>query len=461
MGGPNQYGPPPPGAPGFGHFPPPPMAGGWGRAGGPGPGPGAAPFGGMQYPPNPQWFPPGQEFPPHMGPGPGPWNNYPYPPGPGGVPPGIPGQPGRQSANHTPINQNQAPKPAPIGPSADKKPATPAQASEASAEPKSGIQQAPKQPAGANAPPPPVDSKPSAEEVKATAANLTNNAASAASQQAAKAIPTGPKSNRPTQILPAVPLPLALTSKVTPTPSKPVGEQSAASTAAALRDATQAARAAVAVAMANMTKAHDAQVAAPPQQQQSTPALDNLTKKVNEMKINATRGGPSNRGAGAGRGRGPRAAKVEVPDSDFDFQSSNAKFNKQEVVKEAVVGSPLAEAPNGDVPSAPESVADTTGSAPPAYNKSKSFFDNISSEAKDRLDNNGQKPGGREWRGEEQRRNIETFGQGSVDGGYRGYRGGRGRGRGGRGRGFRGGGRGGPTTFRPRDAGAQAPAPPQ
>jgi protein LSM14 len=67
-----------------------------------------------------------------------------------------------------------------------------------------------------------------------------------------------------------------------------------------------------------------------------------------------------------------------------------------------------------------------------AYNKTKSFFDNISSEAKDRAENSGQKPGGREWRGEEQRKNMETFGQGSVDGGYRGgYRGrGRGRGRG-------------------------------
>ena len=64
-------------------------------------------------------------------------------------------------------------------------------------------------------------------------------------------------------------------------------------------------------------------------------------------------------------------------------------------------------------------------------------------EAKDRKANNGSRPGGREWRAEEQHRNIETFGQGSVDGGYRGYRG-RGRGRGGRGRGGYGGrGRGG------------------
>jgi protein LSM14 len=138
---------------------------------------------------------------------------------------------------------------------------------------------------------------------------------------------------------------------------------------------------------------------------------------------------------------------MEVPDVDFDFASSNAKFNKQEVVKEAIAGSPLAEtATNGPTPEA----ADTSSASPaPAYNKSKSFFDNISSEAKERAENGGQKPGGREWRGEEQRKNIETFGQGSVDGGYRpGYRG-RGRGRGMRGRGLGRGGRGG---YRNRDA---------
>ena len=52
----------------------------------------------------------------------------------------------------------------------------------------------------------------------------------------------------------------------------------------------------------------------------------------------------------------------------------------------------------------------------------------------------GRRPGGREWRGEEQKKNFETFGQGSVDNGYRGGYRGRGRGRGGmRGRGHFGG----------------------
>ncbi|KAK0704812.1 Scd6-like Sm domain-containing protein [Lasiosphaeris hirsuta] len=440
-GPPGHHQGPPPGAPGFGYFPPPHM-GGWGRAGPPGPNA----FGGMQYPP-PQWFPPGppgQEFQSPMGHGP--WNNYPYPGGPGGHPVGPPtgpGQPGRQSANHTPSSQAQAPKPAPIGPTADKKPATPAQQSNIPSEPKS-LSEQPKQPAAAG-PPPPVESKPTVEEVKATATSLVSNAQSPQAQVAPKAIPTGPKVGRPTQILPAVPLPTALTSRLAQqslaSSSKPASEQQGNNpvNAAALRDATQAAKAAVALAMAKM----DGSAVSQPS---TSNAVDNLASRTNDLRLNAPRAAPAIRGS---RGRGPRPTKVEVPDSDFDFASANAKFNKQEVVKEAVIGSPLAETPNGEV-FTPEVVDEAAASGPPAYNKSKSFFDNISSEAKDRLDNNGQKPGGREWRGEEQRKNIETFGQGSVDGGFRGYRG-RGRGRGGRGRGYRGARGAGNGAFRPRE----------
>jgi len=252
--------------------------------------------------------------------------------------------------------------------------------------------------------------------------------------------------------MPAVPLPAGLTSKAAQhshaSSSKALGEPtSAAVTAAAIRDATQAAKAAVAVAMAKLDESAGIQ-------QSNGGTMDNLTKKVNEMRVNAARAGqspqPVSRGgpSGGGRGRGPRPAKVEVPDSDYDFASANAKFNKQDVVKEAIAGSPLTETANGGS-STPDAIAEIPQSGPPAYNKSTSFFDNISSEAKDRLENNGQKPGGREWRGEEQRKNMETFGQGSVDGGYRGYRG-RGRGRGGRGRGYRG--RGNNAGYRPREA---------
>ncbi|KAK3320670.1 Scd6-like Sm domain-containing protein [Cercophora scortea] len=433
---------PPPGAPGFGYYPP--HMSGWGRAAGPGPNG----YGGMQYPP-PQWFPPGQEYAPPMGPGP--WNNYQYPPGPGGPPgipggPGAPGQPTRQPMNPTTNNMNQAPKPSPIGPAAEKKPATPAQQAEIPSEPKSLAQQPKQAPAApvapaAAAPPPPVESKPTVEEVKATAASLTTTAPAASSREAPKAVPTGPKNNRPTQILPAVPLPIGLTARAAPqapSASKPAPERNNTS----IHDATQAARAAVAVAMANLSKTGGQPAApAPVPQQSNGTAMDNLARKVNEMRVNAPRSGAPGPGPAirAGRARAPRPTKVEVPDSDFDFASSNAKFNKQDVVKEAIAGSPLTETVNGGSTTPELVVADALGSVPAAYNKSSSFFDNISSEAKDRLDNHGQKPGGREWRGEEQRKNMETFGQGSVDGGYRGFRGGRGRGRGGRGRGFRGG----------------------
>jgi protein LSM14 len=207
-----------------------------------------------------------------------------------------------------------------------------------------------------------------------------------------------------------------------------------------LRDATQAATAAVAAAMAKL----------PPAQTNGN-AVDNLTNKVNELRTNdpirvprhpGAQGSGFNQARGGRGGRGGHrnqpVAKVDVPTTDFDFESANAKFNKQDLVKEAIAGSPLGE-------TTPD--ATTKEENPPSvYNKSTSFFDNISSEAKDRAEGaNSGRPGGREWRGEEQKKNVETFGQGSVDNGYRGgYRGrGRGRGRGFRGRGYSNGLRGG------------------
>ena len=69
---------------------------------------------------------------------------------------------------------------------------------------------------------------------------------------------------------------------------------------------------------------------------------------------------------------------MEVPKDDFDFESSNAKFNKQDLVKEAIAGTSPAESPIEEA--APETNA--TGS----YNKSSSFFDDLSSESKDRAE---------------------------------------------------------------------------
>jgi protein LSM14 len=137
---------------------------------------------------------------------------------------------------------------------------------------------------------------------------------------------------------------------------------------------------------------------------------------------------------------------VAIPDSDFDFESSNAKFNKQGIAKEGIVSpDSLSHSLNGSTVEEPQPspAAESTEDdvdiplAPPAYDKKSSFFDNISSEIKDREDRKTY--GGAEFRHEERKKNIETFGQGSVDGSKGGYRG---RGRGGRGRGGRGTGGG-------------------
>ncbi|KEZ42752.1 hypothetical protein SAPIO_CDS6038 [Scedosporium apiospermum] len=441
------------GAPGFPQPGPPPFnnyygppPGSWGRGGGPGPAPGPG-FGNMPYPPPPGWFPPAQGFPPGPGgPGPGPWNaNYPFPPGV----PGPAGPPAQVQAQAQAQGQAQAQKSrrTPVGtPGTEGKPAAapgkqdqPPQASQQPpTEPKSLGQGAPKAP---TAPTPSQDAK----------------APKPAIQKAQpESIPTGPKNNRVAPVIPAVPKPFQV-----PASMAGAAASSSKSTAPAsnanVQDATEAAKAAVALAMAKMEAGN---IHVP--QQQSSGAMDNLTKKVNEMRVHAVRAGHTGRGRGRGGRSGP--SKIEVPDADFDFASANAKFNKDDIVKEAIAGSP-SEAPNGSGAEVVDTESAEKPASPQAYDKKKSFFDNISSEAKDRAEGSGQKAGGREWRGEEQRKNIETFGQGSVDGGFRNNYRGRGRGRGGRGRGYqggyqgRGGGRGG--NFRPRDGVTSTPSAPQ
>ncbi|RFU33366.1 hypothetical protein B7463_g2944, partial [Scytalidium lignicola] len=409
--GPQQPGQPPH----FNQYPPqyfPPPAG-WGRAG-PGPGPG---YPGMPYGAPPGWYPPpGQGFPP------APFAPYGYPPGP----PGPPGAQFPQGAGPKPapigqgVNKQQTPGPA-TGPVADKQPeskSTSKPAAELTAAP---AKDAPTQAALAK-PSPTTTQAPSAQ--SAAAQNPT-------STTAPRAAPVGPKSA--TRIQPAVPLPSSATAKNQQPATTNSSSASATVTSATLRDATEAATAAVAAAMAKL----------PPINGQSNGnAIDNLAQKVNEMRANDATRGPRQPGAsgfpdrGRGRGRGrAEVRKVEVPTTDYDFESANAKFNKGDLVKEAIAGSPLGETQNA---SAPEANGDSGKPAlpVPGYNKSTSFFDNISSEAKERAEGSGVRPGGREWRGEEQRKNLETFGQGSVDNGFRGGFRGRGRGRGYRGRGY-------------------------
>ena len=230
-------------------------------------------------------------------------------------------------------------------------------------------------------------------------------------------------------------------------------------------DANRDARAAVAAAMANLPPSSGQK-----KQTNGGTAMDNLTNKVNEMRTNdnirtsrqpGTGGYAAGHRGGRGAPRGGRSRtdsqtkKMEVPKTDYDFAEANAKFNKQDLVKEAIASGDPITSPIDGTNGTPEvslngSQRDgehiTGPSAPAGYSKTSSFFDNISSESKDREDASTKKVGGREFRSEEQKKNLETFGQGSVDN-YRGGFRGRGRVRGFRGargssRGGRGGGRG-------------------
>ncbi|KAK6341023.1 hypothetical protein TWF696_009334 [Orbilia brochopaga] len=208
--------------------------------------------------------------------------------------------------------------------------------------------------------------------------------------------------------------------------------------------------------------------AAPQQPATESPGLADLERKVQAMKLKQATGTASsirpnnsnnnniNTGPmpyrGRGRGRGVVAhqpRKVEVPTTDYDFESANARFAKGADGEEATPTTPDAGegSAEGRKPSIDQEAKPTI--LPPVdgyYNKGKSFFDNISCENKERAEakeTGGDNRPNPHRRSEEVKKNIETFGQGSVDSGYNrrgGWRGGRG----GRGRGnYRGRGRGG------------------
>lgn len=285
-----------------------------------------------------------------------------------------------------------------------------------------------------------------------------STSATAAPTTPSKAPPTGPKNNR---VVPAIPISNpTVKPAVSAAPNPPLASASGnapsqGTAQAAITEATRAATAAVAAAMAKLPQPTSQKKP----QQQADATVESVTKKMNEMKpFDSNRGRQQN--ARSGRGRGQHQAqvkKIEVPDTDYDFESANAKFNKQDLVKEAIasgvtLGEPGEKAVNGEANGTKTGLPIVTV----AYNKASSFFDNISSESRDREEAKGAR--GKEWRGEEEKKNIETFGQGSVDGfrgNYRGRNRGRGyggaRGRGGYNRGYnnargRGAVRGGRNT---------------
>lgn len=299
------------------------------------------------------------------------------------------------------------------------------------------------------APTPPIESKPSvAEAVQPSTGpagqGVAGSHGTAAPPAATTAPPAGPRNGRVQPAIPIAspsrpPVPVAANPPLASTTGNNAPQGSAQ---AAITEATRAATAAVAAAMAKLPQPNTQKKAQP-----NDAAIDNVTKKMGEMKPydgqRAQRGGYQHSRGGRGGYRTQyqgHVKKFEVPEGDYDFESANAKFNKQDMLKEAIAsGTPVPE-PEAVPANGSAETVDTSanGLAAPTsnvagYNKSSSFFDNISSEARDREE--GQAVRGREWRGEEEKRNIETFGQGSVDG-YRGSYRGRGRGRGyGRGRG--------------------------
>uniref|UniRef100_A0A672S3T2 Protein LSM14 homolog A-like n=1 Tax=Sinocyclocheilus grahami TaxID=75366 RepID=A0A672S3T2_SINGR len=191
------------------------------------------------------------------------------------------------------------------------------------------------------------------------------------------------------------------------------------------------------------------------------------------------KGRGSGGGGGGQRGRGRFNGRRDGPmkfEKDFDFESANAQFNKEEIDREfqnklKIKGTKTEKTLNGEEKT--DSGVETQNSEGNAdeedplgpncyYDKSKSFFDNISCD-----DSRKEKSGGafgrerRQTWAEERRMNAETFGiplrHNRGRGGFRGrgggmgFRGGRGRAasrgsfmpsRGG-GSGFRGGFRGG------------------
>lgn len=234
-------------------------------------------------------------------------------------------------------------------------------------------------------------------------------------------------------------------------------------------------------------KASDAEKAARPETDSNRSDNKDQNKRQSGGGAPIVRRGRGSGGGGGGqRGRGRFNGRRDGPmkfEKDFDFESANAQFNKEEIDREFQnklkikdeKSEKVEKTLNGEEKT--DSGVETQNSEGNAdeddplgpncyYDKSKSFFDNISCD-----DSRKEKSGGaygrerRQTWAEERRMNAETFGiplrHGRGRGGFRGrgggsgFRGGRGRaasrgsftpsrgGGGGFGGGFRGGFRGG------------------
>jgi len=125
-----------------------------------------------------------------------------------------------------------------------------------------------------------------------------------------------------------------------------------------------------------------------------------------------------------GRRNWNNSKHISLPDSDFDFESANAKF-KELSNKEADKNEKKEQTEDGAAQDGENQEENGTEEKTQEnfYNKSSSFFDNISCESKDRAEEQGKKFDRRAKQYEERKLNMETFGQATVNrGGHRGYR---------------------------------------
>jgi len=176
-------------------------------------------------------------------------------------------------------------------------------------------------------------------------------------------------------------------------------------------------------------------------------AVESVERAMDQLRVSEQTGGSGHRdarrsagrrgGHGGGRGGGIKGPGV-VPETPFDFLRANAKFDKTAIAPEGgdtnseFTGSGNSPASDGALQTPAAAAANAQGSY---YDKSRSFFDDISSDSKARSEEatvggRGGSQFARQRREEERNRNLSTFGEAGIRRGSGPRRGGRGRGRG-------------------------------
>ncbi|GAA5796778.1 Scd6-like Sm domain-containing protein [Helicostylum pulchrum] len=139
-------------------------------------------------------------------------------------------------------------------------------------------------------------------------------------------------------------------------------------------------------------------------QHQSRRRYDNNYNNNNNNNNYRGRGGRYNNSNNERQFNGNKTkAEFSIPTSEFDFEASNAKFDKSEIVKK-------------DHEEADDTEDEIEIPAPDEfYDKTSSFFDNISCESKERNEQRQLNEPRRSHFHEERKLNLETFGQATVD----------------------------------------------